>query len=37
MIFNPASHEILQTGDILILIGAREHLDRVAKLSGFSD
>jgi voltage-gated potassium channel len=36
MIFNPASHELLQTGDILILIGAREHLDRVAKLAGFT-
>ena len=34
MIFNPASHEILQTGDILILIGPREHLDGVAKLAG---
>jgi voltage-gated potassium channel len=34
MIFNPASHELLQAGDILILIGAREHLDRVARLAG---
>ncbi len=33
MIFNPGGHEILQTGDILILIGSREHLDHVAKLA----
>jgi len=36
MIFNPASQEILQAGDILILIGSREHLDGVAKLAGVS-
>ncbi|HEV8058611.1 MAG TPA: TrkA C-terminal domain-containing protein [Gemmataceae bacterium] len=36
MIFNPASHEILQAGDILILIGSREHLDHVAKLASAS-
>jgi voltage-gated potassium channel len=37
MIFNPASHELLQAGDILILIGAREHLDRVSQLAGLTD
>jgi voltage-gated potassium channel len=33
MVFNPASDETIEAGDILVAIGRREHLDQMEKLA----
>ena len=35
MIYNPSSEARIETGDILITIGARKNLEKLEKLVGF--